>query len=95
MNNPPPSPGSVLKESVIEKLNISVDTLAKKIHVPPNRIYLILQNKREITTDTALRLGHYLGTGPELWLHIQMQYDIYLQQSKFKSIQDTIEPYSS
>ena len=53
------------------------DTLvARQIGVPPNRISQIVQGKRAITGDTALRLGHWFGNSPEFWLNLQAAYDL-------------------
>ena len=70
------SPGEYLQKKVIEPLGLSIQTLASDINVPANRLYQILRNERDLTTDTALRLGKYFGTGPEMWLYLQMNYDI-------------------
>jgi plasmid maintenance system antidote protein VapI len=45
-------------------------------YVAPNRILEIVKGKRAITADTALRLAQYLGTTPDFWLGLQMQYDL-------------------
>ncbi len=78
------TPGEFLVEKVIKPLNLSVVELAKKINVPPNRLYLIVKNKRQITPDTALRLGHFLGTGPEMWLYVQMAYDLECEKASWE-----------
>jgi len=50
--------------------------LARALHVPPNRIYQILNGKRAMTADTALRLSQWLGTSPELWINLQKMYEL-------------------
>lgn len=57
-------------------LGISINGLARDIHVPPNRISEIVNGKRAITADTALRLGKYFNVSPETWLGLQADYDI-------------------
>jgi len=57
-------------------MEISQYRLAKGIAVPPRRINEIVQGKRSITADTALRLGKYFGVSPELWLNLQVDYDL-------------------
>ena len=52
------------------------------LRVPANRISQILAGKRGITADTALRLGQWLGTGPEIWLNLQKSYELRLAQAK-------------
>ena len=76
------SPGEYLQKKILEPMNLSVRVLAKAIKVPPNRLYQILKNEREITIDTAFRLGSYFDTGPEMWLYLQMHYDIETYKSK-------------
>ena len=85
INSPPEgiSPGEFLLEHVIKPLKLSIIELAKAIDVPANRLYLIINNRREITADTALRLGHYFHTGPELWLFVQMKYNLKLAEEKW------------
>ena len=66
----PITPGEILLEEFLAPLNISQSKLAKDMNVPPNRISQIIRGKREITADTALRLGKYFGTETEFWLNL-------------------------
>lgn len=68
-------PGDLLAEELAE-IDVSPAALAREIGVPPNRISQILAGKRGITADTALRLGRWFGTSPELWLNLQNAYDL-------------------
>jgi addiction module HigA family antidote len=68
-------PGEVLADE-LEELGISPTELARQLAVPTNRITQIIQGKRSITGDTALRLAHWFGTDPQFWLHLQTAYDI-------------------
>jgi addiction module HigA family antidote len=72
----PITPGEILLEEFLKPLGISQNELAKAICVPPNRISQIVNWKREITADTALRLGIIFGIEPEFWLNLQSGYDI-------------------
>lgn len=74
-NLPPVHPGVFLKEE-LEERGILPTHLAKAIDVPPNRVLQIVAGKRNITGDTALRLGHYLGTGPHVWMNLQSAYEL-------------------
>lgn len=65
MAPPPIHPGEVLADELAE-LDLSAAKLGRTLHVPTNRITQILNGRRAITADTALRLGCWLGTGPEL-----------------------------
>ena len=71
-------PGRILLLQAMEPLGISRNQLARDIDVPVGRISDITNGKRGITADTALRLGRYFGTGPELWLRLQAEFDLYV-----------------
>ena len=75
MPRQPIHPGEILSDELIE-LNLSASALARQIKVPPNRISQIIQGKRAITGDTALRLGHWFGMNPQFWLNLQSQFDL-------------------
>lgn len=70
-------------------LGISINALARDLHVPPNRISEIVHGKRAITADTALRLGKYFNVSPEIWLGLQADYDIRVAQ---RTVWPDIEP---
>ena len=81
MNTPDPiHPGEHLAE-FLEELGISQYRLAKTIGVPPIRINAIIKRQRAISADTALRIGHALGTTPDYWLNLQRMYDIDIARS--------------
>ena len=71
-------PGRILLSQAMEPLGISRNQLARDINVPVGRISDITNGKRGVTADTALRLGRYFGTGPELWLRLQAEFDLYV-----------------
>jgi addiction module HigA family antidote len=60
----------------MKPLGLSINALARDLHVPPNRIHGIVHGARSITADTALRLATYFGTSAELWLNLQSEYDL-------------------
>jgi addiction module HigA family antidote len=72
----PIPPGEILLEEFMRPLDLSINALARAIDVPPNRVSEIVNGKRAITADTALRLGKYFGVSPELWLDLQSDYDL-------------------
>ena len=72
----PIPPGEILYEEFMKPLNLSANQLARDIDVPPGRISEIINGKRSITADTALRLGKYFGVSPEIWLNLQADYDM-------------------
>jgi addiction module HigA family antidote len=73
---PPIHPGEVLLEDFMKPLRLSKNGLAKAIGVPPRRINEIVQGKRSITADTALRLGRYDGVSPQSSMNLQTHYDL-------------------
>lgn len=78
----PIHPGEVLLEEFLQPMNISQYRLAKDISVPARRINEIIQGKRAVTADTALRLGHYFGMSPEFWINLQAHYDLEVEKDK-------------
>lgn len=75
-------PGKILREEFIDPLGITPYRLSKDIGVPQTRIADILNGRRGITADTALRLSRYLGTSAQFWLNLQSHYD--LREAEFK-----------
>lgn len=73
---PPIHPGEILLEEFMVPLGISINRLARDMAVPPGRISAIVNGKRSITADTALRLGKYFGVSPEVWMGLQAEYDL-------------------
>ena len=76
----PIHPGEILLEEFLRPMDISQYRLAKDISVPQRRISEIVQGKRSITADTALRFGRYFGMEAQFWLNLQSRYD--LQKAK-------------
>ena len=72
----PIPPGEILREEFMRPLGITVTALARDISVPANRISQIVNGKRALSADTALRLGKYFGVSPEIWLDLQSEYDL-------------------
>jgi len=73
---PPIHPGEILFEDFMKPMGISINQLARDLVVPPGRISAIVNGKRSITADTALRLSRYFGLSSELWLGLQTEYDL-------------------
>lgn len=70
------TPGEMLKEEFLAAYGLSQSRLAKAIGISPNRIAEIVNNRRRITADTALRLGLYFGNSAEYWMNLQSHYDL-------------------
>ena len=82
---PPIHPGEILLEEFLKPMNISQYRISKDINVPPRRINEIVQGKRGITANTALRLGHYFGMPPQFWINLQTHYDLEVESDKLAS----------
>ena len=74
-------PGKHLAEE-LKELGMSAAELARQLNVPTNRVTEILNSRRALTGDTALRLAHFFGTTAEFWLNLQSLYDIRLAEKK-------------
>jgi addiction module HigA family antidote len=78
----PIKPGEILREDFMEPLDISINRLARDLSVPPNRVSEIVNGKRAITADTALRLQRYFGVEAQFWLNLQTEYDLRMMKRK-------------
>ncbi|HXG79564.1 MAG TPA: HigA family addiction module antitoxin [Methyloceanibacter sp.] len=87
----PIHPGEVLKEEFMRPLGLSANALADVLHVPANRISMIVNGERSVTADTALRLAKAFGTTPDFWLNLQKQYDLDRARDEAKDL-GRIEP---
>ena len=72
----PVHPGEVLREEYLSPLGMSAHALAQALRVPATRINDIVNERRAITADTALRLARYFGTTPDLWMNLQTAFDL-------------------
>ena len=73
---PPVHPGEILREDLMGPLGLSINGLARDLRVPVTRISEIVNGRRTITADTALRLARYFGSSPQFWLNLQAAYDL-------------------
>lgn len=74
-------PGEHLHEE-LAAMSMSAAELARQIDVPANRISQILRGERDITADTAMRLGHFFGTSPQFWMNLQSLYELRVAQKR-------------
>ncbi|MBI4047636.1 MAG: HigA family addiction module antidote protein [Devosia nanyangense] len=79
----PIPPGEILLEEFLHPLGVSQNRLASDIDVPVSRIAGIVKGTRAITADTALRLGEYFGTSPEMWLALQAEYEVRVARATY------------
>ncbi|MGC1780633.1 MAG: HigA family addiction module antitoxin [Xanthobacteraceae bacterium] len=80
----PVTPGEMLKEEFLAEYGLSQNRLAKAIGISPNRLTDIVNNRRRITADTALRLSLYFGNSAEFWMNLQSYYDLKLARRNLK-----------
>ena len=91
----PITPGEILLDEFLKPLGISQNELARAISVPPNRISQIIHGKREITADTALRLGRFFGIEPEFWLNLQSRFNMKVARNLLgKELEKTVRVYN-
>ncbi len=72
----PVHPGEMLRDAFLVPLGLSANRLAAELHVPVTRITEILNERRTITPDTALRLERYFGMSADFWLALQKDYEL-------------------
>lgn len=75
MARTPIHPGEILAEE-LQTIGVSPTELSRQIRVPPNRISQIINEKRAVTGDTALRLARWFGTSPHFWMNLQTSFDL-------------------
>ncbi len=93
---PPLHPGEILLEEFLKPMHLSQNRLALDIRVPARRINEIVQGKRRITADTALRLARFFDMSPQFWLGLQMDYDLDVARDKIaERLDKEIQPYQS
>jgi addiction module HigA family antidote len=90
----PVHPGEILLEEFLKPLELSQNRLALDIRVPARRINEIVQGKRRITPDTALRLARYFNMSPQFWLGLQMDYDLDVAEDELAAqIEEEVRVY--
>lgn len=85
MRRPPTHPGEMLLEEFLKPLGLSQTEAAAQMRMTTNRLNEIVKGKRGVTADTAWRLSALLGTSPELWMNLQMNWDLWHAAQAWKS----------
>lgn len=86
-------PGEILREDFLVPLGVSAHALSKALHVTPSHVNEIVNKKRGITADTALRLSRYFGGDPQSWRNLQQAYDLKTTaKTALQKIIDEVEP---
>lgn len=91
LNRQPTHAGEILKEEFLEPLGMTQSHLAKALHTSFRAINELVNEKRGITTEMALKLAKYFGTSPQLWLNMQNQFDLYKVSMKKQKELEEIE----
>ena len=92
----PIHPGEILLEEFLKPMGISQYRLAKDISVPARRINEIVQGKRAITPDTALRLSKFFGLSERFWINLQARFDLELEKDRLKNrLEKEVQVYTS
>ena len=86
-------PGEVLREEYLVPLGLSARALAKSLGVPANRLTEIMRGERDVSADTAIRLGRYFKTDARFWLNLQAAHD--LSQAEAEHDYSKIKPRSA
>ncbi|HDO25722.1 MAG TPA: addiction module antidote protein, HigA family [Nitrospirae bacterium] len=89
-------PGEILLEEFLKPMGISQYKLAKDISVPARRINEIVQGKRSITPDTALRLSRYFGLSERFWINLQARYALEIEKDRLRGrLDEEVHAYAS
>ena len=92
----PIHPGEILREEFLAPLGISINRLARETVVPPGRVSEVVNAKRGITADTALRLARFFGVSAQMWLGLQAEYDLRMaRRVAGPEIERRIHPYAA
>lgn len=81
---PPIHPGEILLKEFLEPMGVSQNRLAKDINVPSRRINEIVNGKRAVTPDVALRLSRYFGLSERFWINFQSRYDLEIEKDRLQ-----------
>lgn len=88
----PVHPGTILRSDVLPALGIRTVAIATALGISRQHLYDIMNAKKPITAATALRLGRYLGNGPELWINLQARYDLAVAAREMAVALEAIQP---
>ena len=85
---PPTHPGEILRTEFMEPMELSQNELARQLHVDPRRVNEIVNERRAITADSALRLSALFGNSPDFWLGLQTQYELDVAEDKLHVLKE-------
>ena len=87
----PTHPGAVLSD-MLEDTGLSISAFARGIHLSRQQVHKILAENAPVTPEGAVKIGRFLGNGPDLWLKLQVKYDLWMAE---QSMHEVIEPYQA
>ena len=85
-------PGEILREQFMAEYRLGINRLARDVRVPATRISEIVNERRSITPDTALRLARYFNTTAEFWINLQVSYDLDIARLEIAKIDREVHP---
>lgn len=88
----PVHPGTILRRDVLPALGVPTVAIAKALGISRQHLYDIMNARKPITAATALRLGRYLGNGPDLWINMQARYDLAVAAAEMADDLEAIQP---
>jgi len=91
----PTHPGEMLLEEFLKPMDLTQRELAEAIHVPYQKVNEIINGRRGITPNTALRLAKYFGVSPDFWMNLQLRWDLYFTQQSEADNLKTIKPFTT
>ena len=92
---PPTHPGALLRDDVLPDLNITKTDFALRLRISRQTLYAILAEREPVSVNTALKLGRLLGNGPNLWVNMQKEYDLWRAAETMKEDLSKIEPLAT
>ena len=92
-NRTPTHPGEMLLEEFLIPLGLTQRELADAIQVPYQRVNDLVNGRRGMTPNTALRLSKYFGNSPAFWMNLQLRWDLYFAQQAEEKVLEGISPY--
>ena len=95
LHRAPLHPGEILREQFMADFGVSINQVARDLRVPPTRIGEIVNERRAISPDTALRLARYFGTTPEFWMNLQSGYDLDRARTAMPQIEAGVRPIAA
>ena len=91
----PTHPGEMLREDVLPALGLSISEAARRLGISRQQLHRVLACTHPITTEMALRIGKFDGNGPDIWLRMQLSYDLWHAEQRMKDELSNIETVAS